>query len=382
MSFNTGYKVLVVGNIYDNHLVRFVSNLKIENPDVEIDVLPIYRSGEVPERAKNAVTKVFWIDELESSNKLVRAIIKIKRLKKLVMQLSVNRHYDIINIQYPTTESYFMIDDFKKMGKVILVTPWGSDVYRSGRITRRLLKSIFDKADYVCGTGNRFSMDVQHIFSIPNNKMVSLDIGSESIDYFVENKDVVSQQAAKVKLGIKSDYIITCGYNAHTEQNHLAIIEAINERRREFPKDLLLLFPMTYPPNPQYISEVKQKAKQYNLNTRFFENFLNLEELFLMRQVTDMFIHVQSTDANAASVQEYILLNKNVVNGGWLRYSELEKHGLPYHVVESLPNLSQTIVDAYHKGNKQISEETLQYIVSYGWKPWIKKWNEFFLGTL
>ena len=382
MSINSGYKILVVGNIYDNHLVRFVSNLKIENPKVEIDVLPIFRSGEVPERAKNAITNVFWIDEVESTNKIVRAYKKIKGLRNLVMQLSANRHYDIINIQYPSSESYFMIDHFRKMGKVILVTPWGSDVYRSGRITRRLLKRIFDGADYVCGTGNRFSKDVQQIFNIPNKKMVSLDIGSESIDYFVENKDVLSKQEAKEKIGIKSDYVITCGYNAHTEQNHLEIIDAINEIRKELPKDLLLIFPMTYPRNPEYINEVKQKAKQYNLNTRFFENFLNLEELFLMRQATDMFIHVQTTDANAASVQEYILLNKNVVNGSWLRYSELEQYGLPYYIAESLPNLSQTILDAYRKGNKQVSEKTLQYIASYGWKPWIKKWNEFFVGTL
>lgn len=375
-----GYKLLVVGNIYDNHVVRYVSNLKNENPEAIIDILATKRDMPVQDRVADAVSDIYWLEEKSYQNKYLREFNKIRTLLSVVSRIKNEKQYDIVNIHFPIEEYFFVISKFRKMGKTLLITPWGSDVYRSGKRGRFFLKRVFSNADYVCGTGNRFSKDVRRIFNVPSYKFVNLDIGSETIDYIYLHKASIDTLKARTLLGIKREgYVITCGYNAHSEQNHLAILDAIYKIKDELPSDATLLFPMTYPQNRQYIETVKERVKTYSFNSLFFEHFLSIDQLFLMRQATDMFIHVQQTDANAQSVQEYILLGKNVVNGGWLRYDELEKDGIPYYVTDSLQSLSTTVMNAYKEGRKHISHETIDYIMSYGWKSWIKKWNTFFV---
>ena len=300
----------------------------------------------------------------------------------MLQSLLIGEHYDIVNIHVPSSVIGLITSELKKLGDTRVITPWGSDFYRAGKIGRMMLKPLFKRADYICSAGNRFAKDVKAYFNLPDSKLAYLDIGSETIDYISENKNNISPKQARKELCLDGDYFITCGYNAHKEQNHLSIIEAISEIRDNLPEKLTLLFPMTYPHDEVYIRQVKQKAADKSLHAVFFEKYLDLKTLFLLRQATDMFIHVQSTDANSASVQEYLLLGKNVVNGSWLRYDELEKNGIPYYLVDNMESLSKDILNTYKKGPINVAEETFQYIESYGWKQWIKKWNSFFCKCL
>lgn len=376
------YKLLVVGNIYDNHLIRFVSNLKELNPQVTIDFLSTESGKALNERIEKVVSNVYWFKEPLKGNKYSREFIKIWNIRSTLKKINTKEHYDIVNIHFPIEEYGFAARLFKQLGDTLLVTPWGSDVYRCGKRGRYLLRRVFNKCDYVSGAGNRFSKDVQQIFSLPDRKIVKLDIGSETIDYISENRSAISQLEARTQLDLKGDYFITCGYNAHKAQHHLEILDAINKIRNELPEELTLIFPVTYPKDEDYISELKKRSMEYSFHSVFFSDYLQVKDLFLMRQATDMFIHVQSTDANAQSVQEYLLLEKNVVNGEWLRYPELEKDGIPYYTAESIKTLSHSILDAYKHGPLSISDGTLRYIESYGWKPWIVKWNEFYESTI
>ena len=382
MSMGVGYKLLVVGNIYDNHLIRFVSNLYEENPLVDIDFFATINGGEVSDRVKKAVKDIYKVKGVDSNNKFIRKFQRILRTRMALRSIERRKHYNVVNIHFPLEEFGFAVGPFKKLGDSILVTPWGSDVYRSGKRSRFLLKRLYKGADRICGTGNRFSKDVQKIFNVPESKFVKLDIGSETIDYISEKRNDIGAEDARRKLGLSGEYFITCGYNAHTEQHHLIILDAIYQIKDMLPKETVLLLPLTYPKNESYIKEIKERVKKYEMRAVYYENYLQIEDLFLVRQSTDMFIHVQSTDANAQSVQEYILLSKNVLNGSWLRYCELEMDGIPYHLTDTLKSLPQAIRKSFEQGPVKVSESTIDYIASYGWKPWIKKWNDYFISTL
>lgn len=373
-----GYKILVLGDIYDNHIVRYLYNLKQENPKADIDVFAYRQGGGIDPRLTDVVNQIYWHIPTKNIIKYYNSYALAKRYKSELRSISKENHYDIVNIHYTPILFGLIMSIFHHLGDTILVTPWGSDFYMVGKIGRLLLKPVFKKADYICSAGNRFAKDLIKYYHIPDSKLICLDIGSETIDYISDNKGSFSVEQARKELGLDGDYFITCGYNAHKEQQHLSLIEAISEIRKNLPEKLTLLFPVTYPQNKEYIDIIKQEAAAKSLRAVFFETYLDVKTLFLLRLSTDMFVHVQTTDANSASVQEYLLLQKNVVNGSWLRYEELEKYGIPYYLADNLESLSQIILDAYKKGPINVAEATVQYIESYGWKQWIKKWNIFF----
>lgn len=374
------YRLLVIGNAYDNHIVRFIKNLKRENPLAIIDIFTFEQSCKViSEDVILNVNNVIYRDKLKIRNRGLRILTNAFLLYKQFRKISKYLKYDIINLHFPTYEYSFVLRFLRKMSPVLILTPWGSDVYRVNKIQILILKKLYCKANNVCGTGNRFSQDVLKIFGFSKEKFVNLDIGSETIDYISEHINKVSSTEAKKNIGLDEDtYTIVCGYNGAIAQNHEKIIEAVYSNKTQLPQKLVLLFPVTYGGSPDYFLFLKRKVNELDIKAIFFEEYLSLEELFILRMATDMFIHVQSTDANSATVQEYILCKKKVLNGSWLRYGEMEKFGMPYFLVNYLDNLSNEILKVFTSEPKIISDNVISYIESYGWKQWIKKWDMFF----
>lgn len=373
------YHLLVVGDIYDNHIVRYVKYLKTQNPSITLDVISVKQNKPISPVVEESVNSIFFFEPHTLPYRFIHILQFVHQFNKFLKDISKSHHYDIVNIHFPIAEYYYSMKYLRKLAPKILLTPWGSDVYRINNRRKRVLKHLYADADYVCCTNNRFGKDVRKIFNLHEDKIVNLDIGSETIDFIAENKDLITPTSARQQLNISGSYFITCGYNGHRVQRHLQIIDAISKIRTQFPKDLTLLFPMTYPKDPEYLEEIQQSVVEKNFKACYFIDYLDVEKLFYLRQATDMFIHVQTTDANAASVQEYLLLGKNVVNGSWLRYMELEKNGnIPYHTVDSMNCLPEAILNAYKKGTMPLDNQTKDYIESYGWKKWIVKWNDFF----
>ena len=198
-----------------------------------------------------------------------------------------------------------------------------------------------------------------------------------------KHKIQIDVNEAKRLLGIDNHYVITCGYKALEAHQHIKIIEAIHQVRNQLPDDLLLLFPLTYPNNTEYVQTIKQKVNEYGMKAIYFEQFLDIPHLFLIRQATDMFIHVQPTDASSASLQEYLLCEKKVINGAWLQYPELIKNGvMPYFELDKLENLSQTILDVYRLDPIKMEKDLFMVFVKKQWKVVIKDWDYFFSSNL
>lgn len=375
------YRLLIIGNIHDRHIHRFIKNLKMENSMVNIDVLSILTEPYCPINLKKDVGNCYFLPVSKnwySRVPIIKTVNIILSLISLVKSIS-NQRYDIINIHFPMFYYRFIMKFLKTMTKTILVTPWGSDVYRVNGIKKQLCQKIYSDATYICGTGNRFSKDVAQIYDIPQNKFVNLDIGSETIDYITTYRNIITPHEAKLQLGLQDRYIITCGYNGSKAQNHMAIIDAIHSVHHDLPRNVVLLFPMTYGGDTEYITMLVDKLDRLSLSYRIFTEYLPLETLFLLRQATDIFIHIQTSDANSATVHEYLLCNKKVINGSWLRYNELEIEGKPpYFITEDVSNLGRDIVQAYNAEILELPGSTENYIMNYGWRRWIVKWNRFF----
>ena len=378
------YSILLLGEMYDNHMNRFVRNLKYVNPKVEIDCFtPSIKEREITDD----YLACFRECRIEGFSHLFQYVPYLRKTesrynwKKHFRAFSKGRRYDIVNIHYPKCSYYSILNELKGLSNNLVLTPWGSDVLRINNQERAVMKHLYDAADYVTGYRGRFTDDFMRIYNIPQNKLVYAFIGSETIDYIMEHKSQIDVDSAKKVIGLDGYYVISCGYNASPVQQHHQIVEAIKKVRSSLPEQLALLFPLTYPKNTEYIGSLKTHVSNMGVKALFFDHYMDLESLFIMRQATDMFIHVQTTDATNASIKEYLLLDKNCINGAWINYPDIETDNYkPFYTVNNIEGLSDIIIDAYKKGKVEIRKDVIDKIAGLGCKPAAKIWNDFFMS--
>lgn len=382
---NKKYRLLILGNFESVYIVQFVKNLKKVNPDAHLFFWGYRRGQSDTDRSFLSCYDEYYLFDVNHRQdaSFFQKVKTIIQLRKHFRKFASGKHFDYVNIHYVKPDYFFILDYLKKYSSKLVLTPWGSDIYRVSGLYKYFVKQIFTKSDYTTGADDRFTNDYRRIFQVPKNKMVFCNLGVEAIEYIVKHKDLIDTNEAKHQLGIDNSYVITCGYNATMAQRHLEIIDAINKIKTYLPLNLLLLFPLTYPNNPDYVMEIKQRVKEYDLQAVFYEDYVDVSRLFLLRQATDMFVHIQITDASCASLREYLLCEKKVVNGGWLHYPELIKNGhKPFFEVKSLEYLEQSIIDAYKSAPIQLEEDLLSFLKEKQWKVRIKDWDNLFSDNL
>jgi len=328
------------------------------------------------------VSSVDWI-KFRSLRVLATKYMQIRFFSKF----SKNRRYDIINIHFANRYMSFVYKYLRTMSDKIVMIPWGSDILRRPKKNLEQLSSLYQKADYIAATpSSPVGRTILEKFKVNPKKIVGSFWGSAGIDYAIEKGKLISQEESKERFGLSDRYVITCGYNRQEAQRHKAIIEAIDQKREQLPENLTLLFPMTYGNmtyQGKYVEEVKDECKKRNLQAVFVTEFLSLEDLYKLRNATDMFIHVQTTDAFSGSVQEYILCNKKIIHGSWNKYEQLEDFKpLFYFPVDKLENLGEVIVKAYKSDGIAIPQGVIDYVKSSSWNTKANLMNNFFMSIV
>ena len=193
-------------------------------------------------------------------------------------------------------------------------------------------------------------------------------------------------EEAKARFGLTGRYVITCGYNTQKSQRHEVIIEAINEVKDRLPENLTVLIPRTYvaykgktEEKDRYVDSLKEKCKLLNLDLVVVEGHLDLADLLKLRMATDIFVHIQTSDAGSRSVMEYVACNKKVVHGSWVKYAYLEDYKPScYFPVDQLEQLGACIVKAYNGHVEELPQEVWNVILKRGWNYKMGLWNDFF----
>lgn len=377
-------KILIIGSAVDRNLIRLVNNIKKNDAFKEliIDVLDTNPPLHYKLKARLSeltieIRKLYIVKDVKEKNPLLKNIKHFINLFNSINDIK-NNEYDIINIHYMSGKYLPLMHLISKKGRNLMITPWGSDVYRVKGLNKWMIKQAYKQADYISFGSEKFRNDIQSVFDLPVSKFVELSFGSEMIDLVHENTEL-DKEDAKIKLNIGGRYVIVCGYNASAGQQHLRIIESLISIKKDLPENTILLFPMTYAKNDAYISMVKEALDKSSFKYISFDEFLNNDELLYLRKCADIFIHVQISDAFSATIQESLLCDTKIINGGWLKYDDLEKWGVPYIVVESLETLGEAVKKVVAgEQNIVIPKQLKQDILSRGYKSQAKKWINFY----
>ena len=381
------YSMLVIAlDCHFGHIERFIRNLKSVNNLVEITLFT--DNKELSEDTKNCLSGIFYRESVPPTRlKAVSKLLNKWSLYKQFNKMSVTRRYDIVNIQFTQYYMAYVLGPLSRMTSNIVLTPWGSDVLRvKSRIKQLFLRRVYRHANLV--TSSHTSSVGSVIFkrySVAKERMKSLAWGSETIDYINENLDRISVTKAKEILNLTDKYVITCGYNAFKEQRHERIIDAIEEAKDQLPPNLILVFPFTYgvkSRKQQYALRLKNKCQELGIPVLFFEEYLSVEETFLLRRASDMFIHVQTTDGGNSTIMEYLICGNKVIHGSWMHYKWLDFPPRFYFPVDSLEELPNVIVEAFRAETPRIPEEVVTRIENRGWKQKMVAWNEAFISCL
>jgi hypothetical protein len=382
------YSIIIIGiNCHYGHLCRFVKFLRQTNPEVVITFFGDYdktvQSPDIQENVDRIIYRhVFSLKYF----RFLKYFFNIVILRKQFKILSKTERFDIINIHYPRPQMMFVRNYLRRMGKRIILTPWGSDVLRATKHDLFELKYIYRRADLVTvGAGSDIGRIAQNRFGIDKNRFEPLAWGSETIDFINDHLEHITKEEAKKRLNLSDSYVITCGYNAYKAQRHLAIIDAIVKVKSHLPENVVFLFPTTYATKvekEEYVSLLKEKCKGLGLNAVFFENYLSVEDIFLLRRASDMFIHVQTTDAGNSTIMEYLICGNKVIHGSWMHYKWLDYPPKFYFPVDDLEDLPKVIVEAYQAEMPSIPEEVVTRIKNRGWKQKMIAWNETFISCV
>ncbi|MCS3314149.1 hypothetical protein NXX38_20720 [Bacteroides sp. BFG-637] len=97
----------------------------------------------------------------------------------------------------------------------------------------------------------------------------------------------------------------------------------------------------------QYLRHIlDEKSVQYSI----IPDFLGPEKVALLRSLTDIFVHPQTTDAFSSSMQECFYANAVIINGSWLHYKDIENAGayfLSFNSFDHLPDLLLNVIGKY-----------------------------------
>lgn len=372
-------RILIVGNTSDDHLKRFDRYIREMDRDKKVSI-------EAFNINTNERNKLFD-RTYHLKNYFPKFFLKIKFVRNVVIRinyylsfLQVN-NYDLINIHFLTLHSFVLLPLYKRKSSKIMVSPWGSDVYRIDKITRDKTRIVYDVADYISAPKIQFREDIKNLFSVPEDKIIDLAFGSENIDSLI-HIEALTKEDAKNNLDLKNSFIISCGYNRNKAHNHLIIVDALSSIRDLLPQNTVLIFLMTYgPENHEYFQELERKLKSANFKYIIFYNFLSTTEVATIQKATDLFICIQDTDANSATLQEYLFCKTDIIIGEWLKYPQFEKYGLPYLKTPSKEILATTLKEYFTTQEKiYVPERLIDDIRQSAWSVKIKEWYNFYLS--
>lgn len=388
---NRQYSLLVVAlYCHIGHVKSVIEHLMKKNPLVEITLLSNLQPEVIRKEIVDPSINIEWYNVSDvnyiKSSWLRERVIRYKQ-NRFFSNFSKKRSFDIVNIHFPKRHLAFAYKYIRRMSKNVVISPWGSDVLRQNAKALKQLRVLYRKADYIAtSTQSPLGKKILQEFNIEPDKFAGGFFGTDIVDYALKYGDSISQDEAKERFGLEGRYVITCGYNRKVPQRHKEIITAIDNVRNKLPKNLTLLFPMTYA-NPRtdydYVEEIKQICFNKKLPAVFVTDFLSIDDVYKLRKATDIFVHVQTTDSASRSVQEYILCDKKIVHGSWMKYEMLEAFDpLFYFPVNKMEELGDTIVKAYKSDKIKIPQGVKNYVMSRSWECRITMMNDFFMSIV
>ena len=306
----------------------------------------------------------------------------LKSLKDFIFECKSNAvHYDSCHIHFLNPVYAKIVEDLKLIANQIIITPWGSDILRTKRSNIPQLRILAHKCDIIATTKLiRFGQDVMRILNVADDRIYNLPFGLAAVDEILKLENG-NDNLAKHALNVDNQYTIVIGYNGNPAHHHLSVIKALSVIKNQLPSNYILLFPLTYGGNSEYIQQIKNLLEQEQLNYKFFTEYLSDDQIALLRKATDLFIHAQTSDANSGTIAEYLLCRKKIVNPSWITYPHYEQYGRPFYYFHDFEELPKVILQAIQAKESIVPVQLVEEIKKSSWTVRAKEWVDLYMQS-
>ena len=257
-------------------------------------------------------------------------------------------------------------------------TFWGSDLLRASDRALRQMLPYLRRCDRLTACNERMRDKLRQSCGEELYQKTRMTIwgqdGFAAIDGILSNE---TREDCRAHYGIRpGNYVVSIGYSADNAQHQLEVVEALSALPKETLSHMTLVLQQTYVKRaPAYMERVRQAAEALPCQTVVLRDFLDLTETARLRLCADLFILAISTDAFAASMQEYLYAGAVFLMGDWLGCPQLDELGIPinrFHEYKELPALVQQAMN--EKLQRSTDEQRALLPAHYSWDAVHKDW--------
>lgn len=257
-------------------------------------------------------------------------------------------------------------------------TFWGSDLLRACDRSLRQMCPYLRRCDRLTACNERMRDKLRQSCGEELYQKTRMTIwgqdGFAAIDGILSNE---TREDCRAHYGIRpGNYVVSIGYSADNAQHQLEVVEALSALPKETLSHMTLVLQQTYVKrDPAYMERVRQAAEALPCQAVVLRDFLDLTETARLRLCADLFILAISTDAFAASMQEYLYAGAVFLMGDWLGYPQLDELGIPinrFHEYKELPALVQQAMNG--KLQRSTDEQRALLPAHYSWDAVHKDW--------
>lgn len=257
-------------------------------------------------------------------------------------------------------------------------TFWGSDLLRASDRALRQMLPYLRRCDRLTACNERMRDKLRQSYGEELYQKTRMTIwgqdGFAAIDGILSNE---TREDCRAHYGIRpGNYVVSIGYSADNAQHQLEVVEALSALPKETLSHMTLVLQQTYVKrDPAYMERVRQAAEALPCQAVVLRDFLDLTETARLRLCADLFILAISTDAFAASMQEYLYAGAVFLMGDWLGYPQLDELGIPinrFHEYKELPALVEQAMNG--KLQRSTDEQRALLPAHYSWDAVHKDW--------
>lgn len=335
-------KILVVGDFSSIHVYNFIRNV-IKHVDCECVGYHIIPDAIMPEYqcyySANNINVTKGVDPSIYSEK--GAITFVKQSISLLSSLG---EFDVLHVHavrpFITLPIYLVRKRFKK----IILTYWGSDLFRTSKLHLLVTAPLLSCANIIHVLTHEM---LAYFEALPwpisrNSKKVRVfDFGNmffEKIDCYLPDRNKI-----KAEFDLDPNKIVcTIGYVGRPQMQQIKTVESILPLITK-KKDKIQLAIPAYGISESDFDKLNYLLNNSGIKYGIYSEFMDPDRVSKFRAITDIFIHAQTTDALSCSVVEHFYSGSVVINGGWLKYENLDNNGAYYHKFDTFSSLAEIL---------------------------------------